>query len=117
MNLYPQNLRDRQHAEIVKRRSYGLTGNSTPESYGDFRSVPEPKVGKLGRLWARRSGLTDKQAATGLPAASMSTLGVVYAPASVVGTFGALITLIAFKKGELDPATTLAVSSALTAAF
>jgi hypothetical protein len=74
MKLYPQNLRDRLHALIIKRRSYGMITREARDPSGIMRVLPEPHIGRLGRLWAKRSGLSEKQLATGLPAASQRTL-------------------------------------------
>jgi hypothetical protein len=117
MKLYPQNLRDRQHATIIKRRTYGLQGKGTPEGVNFSSEAPPPRIGRLGRFWARRSGLTEKQAATGLPAASMSTLSAAYAPVSMVGLLAGLFSLIAVNKHGADAATTAALYGALTAAL
>jgi hypothetical protein len=114
MKLFPQHLRDRQHATLIRRRSYGLRGKGDYAGTNiDSIPLPEPKIGLLGRLWAKGSGLTEKQAATGLPAASMSTLGTVWCPPSIVGGLGILISAIVLgKHGNIQP---LAVTSAATA--
>jgi hypothetical protein len=70
-------------------------------------------MGKLGKLWAKGSGLTDKQAATGLPAASMSTQATVWIGPGFVGGFSLLISAILLaKRGTIEP---LAISAAATA--
>ncbi|MBC8136988.1 MAG: hypothetical protein H8F28_13990 [Fibrella sp.] len=115
MKLFPQHLRDRQHATVIRRRTYGLRGK------GDYAGtnvesmpLPPPKMGKLGRIWAKGSGLTEKQAATGLSAASMSTLGTVWVAPTTVGGLAMLISAISLAKhGNIEP---LAISAALTAA-
>lgn len=77
--------------------------------------LPPPKIGLLGRLWAKGSGLSEKQAATGLPAASMSTVGTALALPATVGLTAMMIgTIIATKHGNFEP---LIISSALTAAL
>lgn len=73
MKLYPQDLRDRQHAAIIRRRSYGVYGGSVPSINATLPSaLPEPHLGRLGRLWLGDIRLTKREAATGLPAASAS---------------------------------------------
>lgn len=115
MKLFPQHLRDRQHATLIRRRSYGMRGK------GDYAGtnieatpLPAPKIGTLGRFWAKGSGLNEKQAATGLSAASMSTLSTVWLGPALVGSFGALFSMLAWMKhGNIEP---LAISTGLTAA-
>lgn len=117
MKLYPQNLRDRQHADIVRRRSYGVSGNDA-RTYGAYISSdpPPPRMGFLGRVWARGSGMTEEQAATGLPAASMSTLGTMWAVQGLVLPFSVLIPLILIKKGHAPAEATILSSAAIAAA-
>lgn len=95
MNIFPQDLRDRQHATIVQRRSYGVYSASSP-SYmtGD---PPPPRRGRLGRLWTRDSNLTPEQAATGLPAASMQTLSSLWVLPSLGVPLSALVGLLLAK--------------------
>ncbi len=115
MKLFPQHLRDRQHAEIIRRRTYGLRGKGDIAATIGLSAtpLPAPKMGMLGKLWAKGSGLTDKQAATGLPAASMSTLGTLWAVPSIVGGLGGLFGVIALAKhGNIEP---LAITTAATA--
>ncbi|MBC8141522.1 MAG: hypothetical protein H7Y38_08785, partial [Armatimonadetes bacterium] len=120
MKLFPQHLRDRQHAEIVRRRTYGLRGKgdltaATGATSGALsaKPLPEPQTGMLGRFWAKGSGLTEKQAATGLPAAASSTLGTVWAIPGIMASFSFLIGVISLgKHGNPDP---LIISSAATA--
>ncbi|MBC7808812.1 MAG: hypothetical protein H7145_21985 [Akkermansiaceae bacterium] len=114
MKLFPQHLRDRQHGTVIRRRTYGLRGK------GDYAGtnvestpLPPPKIGKLGRLWLKGSGLTEKQAATGLPAASMSTMGTVWCAPTIAGGVALLISGISLAKhGVVEP---LAISAAATA--
>ncbi|MBC8139527.1 MAG: hypothetical protein H8F28_26915 [Fibrella sp.] len=116
MKLFPQHLRDRQHGTLIRRRTYGLRGK------GDYAGtnleatpLPTPQIGKLGRIWAKGSGLTEKQAATGLPAASMSTMSAVWCMPAIVGGVSLLISAISLAKhGNIEP---LAISAAVTAAL
>jgi hypothetical protein len=93
MEIYPQNLGERNHIEIVRRRAAKGSGN-TPDSVTDEPLTP--KLGLLGRYWARGTKLTEPQAAMANPAAATITqgygwltgfLGVVLAaiPALLVG--------------------------------
>lgn len=116
MRLFPQHLRDRQHAELIRRRTYGLRGKGDMSVNGGIgvSPLPAPKMGWLGKMWAKGSGLTPKQAATGLPAASMSTLGTVWAVPSM-GAFAMMISsIIMMKRGYVEP---LMISTAATAAL
>ena len=74
MKLYPQDLRDRQHAVIIRRRAYGVYSGAAPTQYSVLSTEPPaPRLGRLGRLWMRGTGLTEQEAATSLPAASVQT--------------------------------------------
>ncbi len=102
MKIFPQDLRPRQHATIIRRRSYGLKSKDTPSGYEAVSlsaEPPAPRMGKLGKIWARGSDLSDKQAAVGLPAASMSTLGTAWAAPGIIGPLLALVGVIAAKEG------------------
>ena len=103
MKLFPQHLRDRQHGEIIKRRSYGVTGKTVPTGYEAIENVPEPQLGTLGRFWTKGSGLTEKQAATGLPSASMATLGTLWLPPSMGAFIGFFAGIIMTVKKDLPP--------------
>jgi hypothetical protein len=100
MKLYPQHLRDRQHAEIIKRRSFGLEGKGSAEGMS-HSDPPPPQMGRLGRLWAKRTGLTDRQAATGLPASSMATQTTIWLPTTVIGFLSAILGAAVVKKTEI----------------
>jgi hypothetical protein len=66
MEIYPQNLGERNHVEVVRRR--------VAEGYSDPNTLVNqpltPKLGILGRYWARGTKINDAQAAVGSPAAS-----------------------------------------------
>ena len=63
MQLYPQDLSDNDHARLIQKRAMTASGSAT--AYGPNAPLPEPKLGKLGRLWAKGLGMTDRQAAVG----------------------------------------------------
>ena len=69
MDIYPQNLGERNHIEIVRRRA--AAGVSDPNALLNQPLVP--KLGILGRYWARNANLTEAQAAVGNPAAASQT--------------------------------------------
>ncbi len=73
MKLYPQDLRDRQHAAIIRRRSYGVYNGAAPSAYTNlYADLTVPRLGRLGCLWTRGTRLTEREAAIGVPAASAS---------------------------------------------
>lgn len=114
MKLFPQHLRDRQHAEIIRRRSYGLRGKgdvagSNPSS----KPLSPPHTGVLGKLWKKNSGLTDEQAATGLPSAAMSTLTTMWSYPTLAAGIGLLASAIVTKK--TGHAEAFAITAATTA--
>ena len=105
MDLFPQDLRARHHALIVKRRSWGVRGSATPAGYeASLEAAPPAAPGWLGRIWVRGTGLTEAQAARALPNASMGTQGSLWG----FGTSGSFLIgiplLIASHKSGLDPA-------------
>ncbi len=114
MKIFPQHLRDRQHAEIIQRRTYGLFGKGKTEGVNiPSGPLPSPHIGMLGKLWKKNSGLTDEQAATGLSAAAMSTLSTMWAVPTITGGLGLLISAILMKKtGYVEP---FQITAALTA--
>lgn len=114
MKLFPQHLRDRQHAEIIRRRSYGLRGKGeVAGSNLSSKPLPPPHTGVLGQLWKKNSGLTEEQAATGLPAASASTLTTMWAGPTLAATLGFLASVILKKEnGYIEP---FAITAAATA--
>lgn len=93
MNLYPQDLRDRLHAAIIRGRAYGVYGGVTPTAYLSLAAdLPSPRLGKLGRVWTCGLELTQHEAATGLPAAS---IGPSIAQWAVPVIFGILLAPVA----------------------
>ena len=116
MKLFPQHLRNRQHATVIRRRSYGLRGKGDYEGTNiDATPVAAPRMGTLGKVWVRGSGLTAKQAATGLPAAAQSVQTAVWGLPSLVGSLSLFISgVLLAKHGMVEP---LAVSIAATAAL
>lgn len=116
MKLFPQHLRDRQHAEIIRRRSYGLRGKGQVEGINlSSKPLPPPHTGVLGKLWKKNSGLTDEQAATGLPSAAMSTLTTMWSYPTLAAGVGLLVSAILTKRtGHTE---TFAITAATTAAL
>jgi len=99
MKLFPQNLRDRQHAEIIKRRSNGIQGKGGTGIEGQpLSEPPPPQMGRLGRLWSRGSGLNEREAATGLSASSTATQTTIWLPVPLVGFLSAIVGAAVVKK-------------------
>jgi hypothetical protein len=119
MNIYPQDLRDRQHAYIISRRAYSGAGMGDAQTTGVAPSnePPTPHMGRLGRLWARGSGLSDAQAAAALPASAMVTQSVAWLPPTLGGFLTATVALVLAKKGIIPPGEGWMVWSAATAAL
>ena len=68
MDVYPQNLSSRYHTELVRRRA--AKGFAVPNV---DEKPPAPKLGMLGRFWAKGAGLTEEQAARAAPASEIGT--------------------------------------------
>ena len=117
MKLYPQDLRDNDHARIVRKRAFTASGSSsgTGVAYDPNAPLPEPQLGKLGRLWAKGTGMNERQAAVGNAAAGDSTGAAAWLTATLGPLLPGIIVLIMAKKGGLDPAMAWASFGAATA--
>lgn len=122
MQIFPQDLGIRRHLALVRKRStqaiygggqYGQMAAPPPVSVSD--PAPAPRLGFLGRLWARGSGLTHAQAAAALPAVGDSTLGLFWGFAGTGGCLAALSVLIGAVTGKAEPALILGGLSAALA--
>ncbi|MGC4042382.1 MAG: hypothetical protein QM758_01080 [Armatimonas sp.] len=112
MDLFPYDLRARHHTQTVYARAmagYGQPGVSTPAE------PPPPKLGFLGRIWAKGSGLTEAQAARVNPAASTHTQASTWLTGGLGSFFSGMVFLILCKKSGLDPAIGWASWTAATA--
>src|SRR5687767_9259564 len=118
MKIFPQNLRDRQHAQIIRRRCWAAWGGTATTGTDAHLNAdpPPPKLGKLGRIWKKGSGLTDEQAATGLPAASMSTQGTMWTISGILLPISWLLAGVLSAKGKVPVAETMSAMAAFTAA-
>jgi hypothetical protein len=83
MEIYPQNLGERNHIEIVRRRSAKGLG-SNPDSL--VNKPIKPKLGFLGKYWARGMNLTEPQTTIAASASSSITQGY----GTLVGLLGGL---------------------------
>jgi hypothetical protein len=115
MQLYPQDLSDNDHARLIQKRA--MTASGTAAAYDPNAPLPEPKLGKLGRLWAKGLGMTDRQAAVGNANASSWTQGTGWGTAIFGPFLTGLIVLIMAKKHGLDPNIAWASFGAATAGF
>lgn len=106
MKLYPQDLRENDHARIVRQRSvYASTSaNGAGSSYNPNTPLPEPHLGVLGKLWAKGLGMTDRQAAVGNASAAEWTGTAGWLTALLGPLLPGMIVLIMAKKSGLDPA-------------
>lgn len=105
MELFPDDLRARHHAILIKRRSYGVRGSTTPAGYeGSLEPVAPEKPGLLGKIWAKGSKLTEAQAARALPNSSMGTQGSLWGVGLTASFLFGLPLLIAANKHGLAPA-------------
>jgi hypothetical protein len=118
MKLYPQDLSDNGHARLIRKRMYAAYASSSAGvSYDPNAPLPEPRLGKLGRLWARGLGMTDQQAAVANSVASETTQGTAWATALLGPLLPGIIVLIMAKKHGLDPNIAWASFTAATAGF
>jgi FtsZ-binding cell division protein ZapB len=86
MDIYPQNMGERNHIEIVRRRAAKGSG-SNPDSL--VNEPIKPKLGFLGKYWARGTKLTEPQTAIAASASSSITQGY----GVLVGILGGLNSL------------------------
>jgi hypothetical protein len=70
MEIYPQNLGERNHIEVVRRRAAKWSGGN-PDSL--VNEPIKPKLGFLGKYWARGTKLTEPQVAIAASASSSLT--------------------------------------------
>lgn len=83
MDIYPQNLSRRHHAEVVRRRA--AKGFAEPRL---DEPLPRTPAGPMGRFWARGAGIADDRVALAAAASSAGARGV----AAVTLMLGALAT-------------------------
>ena len=119
MKLHPQDLSDNDHARIVRKRAMTASGTSGASgvTYDVNAPLPEPQLGKLGRLWAKGMGMTDRQAAVGNANASDWTQGTAWLTSTLGPLIPGIIVLIMAKKHGLDPNIAWASFSAAVAGF
>ena len=119
MKLYPQDLRDDDHMRLVRKRSISAASGGAQTTgvtaYDPNAPLPEPKLGKLGRLWSRGSGMSDHQAAVGNAAAADWTGGSAWLTAILGPLLPGMLLAILTKKTGLDPAIAWASFGAMTA--
>lgn len=119
MDLFPQDLWDRHHAEIILRRSWSGHSKQSMENMGmAVAEAPPPHMGFLGKIWARgMKDLTPEQAAAGLPAASMQTSAAVWLPGTLGGMLATFVGFILAKKGILPTGEAMGGAVAVSAAL
>lgn len=93
MKIYPPNLGRRYYVSMVRHRS------GKPAIEPDFNEpLPTPKLGPLGRFWAKGTPLTEEQAAQAAPAAAIGTRAI----GIVTTIFGGLLAFVpAIAAGEI----------------
>ncbi|GAB4460672.1 MAG: hypothetical protein OHK0029_24940 [Armatimonadaceae bacterium] len=111
MKIYPQNLRDKHHFELVRKRTYGTAGghnSSTPSA-----PLPtDPRLGFWGKQWAKGLDMNERQAAVGNAAASRTTAGMI--AVSLVFLMPLLLPmLLGIERGKLDPFLTISIATAV----
>lgn len=118
MKLFPQDLRDRQHSQLVRARAHYSASTTTP--LNPNAPLPEPQLGLLGKFWAKGLGMSDRQAAVGNAVASEWTQGTAWLTSLLGSLLPGMIVAITAKKTGLDPALAwaafLSSSAAISAA-
>jgi hypothetical protein len=104
MKLYPQDLRDNDHARIVRQRSAMSSSSGTGTTYNPNAPLPEPQLGTLGKLWAKGLGMSDRQAAVGNAAAGEWTGAAAWLTATLGSLVPGMVVAVLSKKTGLDPA-------------
>ena len=112
MKIYPQDLRPSLHEEIIRRRANAVTSEQGQGVY--LPPAKEPHTGFLGKFWSQGTDMTPEQAAVGLPAASMQTMGSVWAQLIFGALLSFLIAVIVIKKGSASPEVAMSVAAAVT---
>jgi hypothetical protein len=97
MNLYPQDLRERLHAEVIRRRS-----NAGQPVTEDVKEDVTPQLGRLGRLWSRGLSLTPKQAAVAMPATATTTQSIAWLTQFLSTFLAGFTTMVLAKKGIIS---------------
>lgn len=111
MKLYPQDLRESWHGEIIALRANGVT----PEMQSVFTSdaasarqvsallVRQPParkpIGRLGRRWLGKLSLTRPQAEMALSASAASTQGIAWVSQILLTALGGLAGALLHKNG------------------
>jgi hypothetical protein len=97
MEIYPQNLGKENHIKIIRHRAATAYAASAPETINMVMNqpIPPPKLGMLGRFWAKNTKMTEEQAAIGNPVVSGSTQGsgwgIGFLGLALLGLVGAII--------------------------
>ncbi len=116
MKLYPQDLSDNDHARLIRKRTYAAyASGGSVVNYDPNAPLPEPRLGKLGRLWAKGLGMTDRQAAVGNGAAGETTGATAWLTATLGPLIPGLIVLVMARRHGLDPNIAWASFAAATA--
>jgi len=89
MELYPQDLRERQYARVLFRRAYQTSGHPFPETL--TTPEPQPRLGRLGRLWQRGLSLSDREMALATSAAERALITSRILPTSLMMSFSLMI--------------------------
>lgn len=114
MKIYPQDLGTKCHVEIVQKRAY--YGSSGEKAQQVELPAVKPRMGRLGRFWAKGCDLTPAQAAMALPASGVATSGLMYGLPALWALIGAFVTTAFVAKGVVDGATAAAGFAASIAA-
>lgn len=120
MKLFPQDLRVVDHAHIVRKRAHSSsTGSSSGVgvAYDPNAPLPEPSLGKLGRLWAKGLGMSERQAAVGNAAAAEWTGAAGWLTAVLGPLLPGMVLLVAARKSGLDPGLAWASFGAVAASL
>lgn len=117
MNIFPQDLGTRRHVELVYARAYKQTnGNGgTQQTVPALERLPRPRLGRLGRFWARGSDLSPVQAAAALPAAGSGLQTHLYLWPSLWAFLSGLVPLLATLNGEVGADTAALLGAAWAA--
>jgi hypothetical protein len=103
VNVYPEDLGSWRHLQIMHRRTYAEAVGSQSD-VPRLESPPSPRLGPLGRFWARGSGLTPEQAARVLPGCAMATMTHQYLWPLLWVFLGGLFPVVAVAGGKLGQA-------------
>ncbi|MBC8101244.1 MAG: hypothetical protein H7Z41_01470 [Cytophagales bacterium] len=100
MKIFPQDLRESYHGEVIVLRSnYGGAATSETRALTGAHTQTRKPVGRLGRLWLGKLPFTSDQAEMALPASATATQGIAWLSQIMLTGVGGLVAAMLHKNG------------------